>query len=135
MVVRVFARHLAVLDPATEVPPVDLLPHHYRRITPHLYTPVEITALLHATDALQPALRALAWRTLISLLAVTGLSRSPQPTLAHLHCHEAKSGVGDRVRPGRIAGPYARSLAPVCAAGHRARPGVIRGGHVEEVDV
>ena len=73
MVVRIFARHLAVLDPATQVPAVDLLPHHYRRITPHLYTPCEITALLHATDALQPELRALTWRTLISLLAITGL--------------------------------------------------------------
>jgi integrase/recombinase XerD len=73
MVVRVFARHLAVLDSATEVPPVDLLPHHYRRITPHLYTQAEITALLHATDALQPELRAVTWRTLIGLLAVTGL--------------------------------------------------------------
>ena len=73
MVVRVFARHLAVLDPATEIPPVDLLPHHYRRVTPHLYTPDEITALLEAADALQPALRALTWRSVIGLLAVTGL--------------------------------------------------------------
>lgn len=73
MVVRIFARHLAVLDPATEVPPVDLLQHRYRRITPHLYTPSELAALLTATDVLCPELRALTWRTLISLLAVTGL--------------------------------------------------------------
>ena len=73
MVVRIFARHLAVLDPATQVPPVDLLPHHYRRITPHLYSPGEITALLEATDSLRPALRALTWRILIGLLAVTGM--------------------------------------------------------------
>jgi integrase/recombinase XerD len=73
MVVRVFARHLAVLDPATEIPPADLLPHDYRRVTPHLYTPGEITALLHAADALQPPLRALTWHSLIGLLAVTGL--------------------------------------------------------------
>ena len=32
MVVRIFARHLAAMDPATEVPPEDMLPHHYRRI-------------------------------------------------------------------------------------------------------
>ncbi len=73
MVVRIFARHLAVLDPATQVPPVDLLPHHYRRITPHLYSPGEISALLEATDSLRPALRALTWRILIGLLAVTGM--------------------------------------------------------------
>ena len=34
MVVRIFARHLAALDPATEIPPEDMLPHHYRRIAP-----------------------------------------------------------------------------------------------------
>jgi integrase/recombinase XerD len=36
MVARIFARHMAVLDPATQVPPVDVLPHHHRRITPHV---------------------------------------------------------------------------------------------------
>src|SRR5438552_11731260 len=42
MVVRIFARHLQTVDPATEVPPDDVLPHHYRRITPYLYSPEEI---------------------------------------------------------------------------------------------
>jgi integrase/recombinase XerD len=59
MVVRIFARHLAALDPATEVPAEDILPHHYRRITPYLFTPGEITALLDAADTLRPKLRAL----------------------------------------------------------------------------
>ena len=76
MVVRIFARHLAVLDPATEVPPEDVLPHHYRRVTPHLFTPGEVTALLAAADTLRPAFRALTYRTLICLLAVTGLRTS-----------------------------------------------------------
>jgi integrase len=73
MVVRIFGRHLAVLEPATEVPPVDVLPHHYRRVTPHLYTPEQIAALMAAADALNPPLLAANWRTLIGLLAVTGL--------------------------------------------------------------
>jgi integrase len=73
MVVRSFARHLKALDPATEVPPADILPHHYRRITPHLYPPDQIAALLAAAAALRPPLRALTWRTLLCLLAVTGL--------------------------------------------------------------
>jgi integrase/recombinase XerD len=73
MVVRVFARHLQVLEPATEVPPSDVLPHHYRRVTPHLFTGTELAALLNATDVLRPAFRALTWRTLISLLAATGM--------------------------------------------------------------
>ena len=34
MVVRIFARHLQALDPATQVPPMDVLPHAYRRTTP-----------------------------------------------------------------------------------------------------
>jgi integrase/recombinase XerD len=73
MVVRIFARHMAALDPAHEIPPEDILPHHYRRITPYLFTPNQITALLDATDVLRPALRALTYRTLIGLLAATGL--------------------------------------------------------------
>ena len=73
MVARVFARHLAVLDPRTQVPPPDLLPHHYRRVTPYLFSDEEIARLMDAADNLRPALRALTWRTLIGLLAVTGL--------------------------------------------------------------
>jgi len=76
MVARIFARHLAVLDPRTEVPPVDVLPHHYRRVTPHLYTPVELDRLLDAAGALRPQLRALTWRTFIALLAVSGMRTS-----------------------------------------------------------
>ena len=73
MVVRVFARHLATLDPATEIPSGDILPHHYRRIAPHVYSSTEIDALLAATDTMRPRLRAMTWRCLITLLAVTGL--------------------------------------------------------------
>jgi integrase/recombinase XerD len=73
MVVRIFARHLKALDPATEIPPGDVLPHHYRRIAPYLYSPGEIAALMTAAARLRPPLRAATWHTLIGLLAVTGL--------------------------------------------------------------
>jgi len=76
MVVRIFARHLKTLDPATEVPPEDVLPHHYRRIAPYLYSPQEIAALIRAAGRLQPPLRAATWQTLIGLLAVTGMRTS-----------------------------------------------------------
>jgi integrase/recombinase XerD len=76
MVVRIFARHLAALDPATEVPPEDILPHHYRRIAPYLYSPDQITALMAAAGRLAPPLRAATWQTLIGLLAVTGMRQS-----------------------------------------------------------
>jgi integrase/recombinase XerD len=72
-VVRIFARHLQALDPATEVPPDDVLARRYLRIPPYLYSPREIGALMNAADALRPALRAATWRTLIGLLAVTGV--------------------------------------------------------------
>jgi integrase len=76
MVVRIFARHLKTLDPATEIPPDDLLPHHYRRIAPYLYSPAEITALIGAAGRLAPPLRAATWQTLIGLLTVTGMRKS-----------------------------------------------------------
>lgn len=75
-VVRIFARHLQPLDPATEVPPDDVLSRRYRRIPPYLYPPEEITALMSAANRLDPALRAATWRTLIGLLAVTGMRQS-----------------------------------------------------------
>jgi integrase/recombinase XerD len=72
-IVRIFARHLQPLDPATEVPPGDVLDRRQWRIPPYLYSPQEITALMTAARTLQPAFRALTWRTLIGLLAVTGM--------------------------------------------------------------
>lgn len=71
--VRIFARHLQALDPAAEVPPEDVLSRRYRRIQPYLYSPGEIAALMRAAGNLAPALRAVTWRTLIGLLAVTGM--------------------------------------------------------------
>ncbi|MFI5800481.1 tyrosine-type recombinase/integrase [Streptomyces sp. NPDC051677] len=70
---RIFARHLHALDPATQIPPADLMPQRYRRIAPHLFTPEEITSLMAAAAALRHPLRALNYTTLIGLLAVTGM--------------------------------------------------------------
>lgn len=72
-VVRGFARHLATVDPASEVPSTDLLPGHRPRIAPYIYAEEEIAALITAAGALRPALRAVRHQTLIGLLAVTGL--------------------------------------------------------------
>jgi len=71
-IVRIFARHLQPLDPGTEVPPEDVLDRRQWRIPPYLYSPQEVTALMAAARTLQPAFRALTWRTLIGLLAVPG---------------------------------------------------------------
>jgi integrase/recombinase XerD len=72
-VVRGFARHLATLDPASEVPSPDLLPAHRPRIAPYIYTREEIAALVAAAGRLTPRLRALRHQTLIGLLAVTAM--------------------------------------------------------------
>ena len=67
-VVRGFARHLATIDPASEVPSKDLLPGHRPRIAPYIYTDAEITALMAAAGTLRPPLRAARHQTLIGLL-------------------------------------------------------------------
>jgi integrase len=72
-VVRIFARHLQALDPAAEVPPEDVLDRRQCRVQPYLYSPQEVTALMAAARTLRPAFRAVTWRTLVGLLAVTGM--------------------------------------------------------------
>jgi len=72
-VVRGFARFLATIDPDSEVPSIDLLPAHCPRVAPYIYSPAEITALLDAAGRLTPLLRAASYRTVIGLMATTGL--------------------------------------------------------------
>ena len=76
---RIFARHLQPLDPAAEVPPEDVLDRRQWRIPPYLYSPQEVTALISAARTLRPAFRAVTWRTLIGLLAVTGCFSAGHP--------------------------------------------------------
>jgi integrase/recombinase XerD len=71
-VARGFARYLQTLDPAAQVPPSDLLAYRRARPAPYLYSATEIDALLAATDTLRPA-RAATYRTILGLLAVTGM--------------------------------------------------------------
>lgn len=72
-VVRGFAAYLHTLDPATEIPPRDLLPARGRRASPYLYTVAEIVALIEAARILRFPQRVLTYQTLIGLLAVSGL--------------------------------------------------------------
>jgi integrase len=71
--VRGFATYLHALDDRHEVPPADVLPRRIRRAVPYLYTEQEILALMVATDRLRGRLRRATYRTLIGLLAVTGM--------------------------------------------------------------
>jgi integrase len=72
-VVRRFAAHLRGIDPSTEVPPADLLPGRTCRATPYLYSATDIVALITAAGALRTPHRVATYRTLIALLAVTGM--------------------------------------------------------------
>ena len=71
--VRGFASYLHALDPAHAVAPADLAPGRAHRATPYLYSDAEIAALIAATSVLRGALRQATYRTLIGLLAVTGM--------------------------------------------------------------
>src|ERR1700722_5581777 len=74
-VVRGFARHWSATDPATEVPPLGLLPYRPKRAQPYFYSDHEIRTLLKAAKS-RPSidsLRPWTYHCLFGLLAVTGL--------------------------------------------------------------
>jgi len=72
-IVRTFARHLALSEPRTQVPPRHLLGPAHRRPQPHLYSPAQLQTLLRRAGQLKGRLRPHTWQTLIGLLACTGL--------------------------------------------------------------
>ena len=72
--VRHFALFWAAFDPRTQVPPAGLFGSAYgHRVPVHIYTPQEITALLAAAAQLPPLKSPRTFRTLLGLLACTGL--------------------------------------------------------------
>jgi integrase len=73
--VRRFATWHCATDPRSEIPPVGILPHRYRRKPPHIYSDEEIGEILHRTQQLPSpkGLRAKTYTTLFGLLAVTGM--------------------------------------------------------------
>ena len=72
-IVRRFAVHLHAIDPATEVPPADVLPWRHGRATPYLYSDDQVTSLLAAAVTLRTSYRVATYRTLVGLLVVTGM--------------------------------------------------------------
>jgi len=74
-IVRQFARYAALYDEKTEIPPPDTFGSMKQRLTPHIYTPKQISDLLQAASRLSPqgGLRPLTYVTLFDLLASTGL--------------------------------------------------------------
>jgi len=72
-VVRGFARYLATVDPACQIPPAGLLPAPSHRPPPYIYSAEEIAALIHAAGTIGAPLPAATMQALISLIAATGL--------------------------------------------------------------
>jgi len=73
--VRGFATWLSVTDPRTEIPSWHLLAARHRRKAPHIYTDEEMSKLMAEANNLRSpkGLRAATHRTLIGMLAATGL--------------------------------------------------------------
>jgi integrase/recombinase XerD len=64
----------ARIDPATQVPPLGLMPHRARWRQPFIYDTADISTLLEAArDTIASPLRAATYQTLIGLLASSGL--------------------------------------------------------------
>ena len=72
-IVRVFARHQARIEPATQVPPRHVLGPDFRRKTPHLFTAAQLRQLLRRCSRLSGQLEPSTYRTLLGLLVCTGL--------------------------------------------------------------
>ena len=71
---RGFARYLCGIDPATQVPPLGLMPHRARWRQPFIYTTADISTLLEAArNTIASPLRAATYQTLIGLLASSGM--------------------------------------------------------------
>lgn len=73
VLVRGFAKYLQTIEPRTEVPALDHLPHRRARSMPYVYSPADVTALLSATDTLRSPLKATTYKTLLGVIAVTGM--------------------------------------------------------------
>ena len=77
--IRGFARFCATLDARTQTPATHLFPRRAGRRAPHIFTDTQLRLLLRRTQRLRPwrnELRPLVYRTLIALLACSGMRPS-----------------------------------------------------------
>ena len=71
--VRGFAGYARTLDSRHEVPPQDLLPVSRSRPLPYIYSEADVGALMDVTHRVRDPFRSHTYRTLIGLLASTGM--------------------------------------------------------------
>ena len=72
-VARGFAKYMAGIDPATQVPPVGLIPSRQRWRPPFIYQDDDVAALMRAAGSMRWRLPAGTHSTLIGLLSATGM--------------------------------------------------------------
>jgi integrase/recombinase XerD len=85
-VARGFARHMAGIDPRTQIPPLGLLPYRQRWRPPFIYSGADIQALMtEVPRIIRSPLRAATYQTLIGLLAATGMRVGEA---LRLECHQ-----------------------------------------------
>lgn len=99
--VRAFARYLVSVGEPAEVPSAELLPDQPHRAVPYLYTEQQILALMNAAETLGTPHRTATIKTLIGLLAVTGM-RVGEAIGLDIEDFDARHGVLT-VRHGKLA--------------------------------
>jgi integrase len=73
-IARAFAQHMAGIDAETQVPPMGLIPYRQRWRLPFIYTDADVLALMAEAASVVPnPVRAATYRTIIGLLAATGM--------------------------------------------------------------
>jgi integrase len=131
-IARGFARHLATVDPASEVPSKDLLPATRPRIAPYIYTDGEIAALMAAAGELRPRLRAARHQTLIGLLMLMVQIGVRVSELVGLCVCDIHLGNGAHIRvTGKGRKPWPARRAPVPDGKDDRSPLHGRRGHLE----
>ncbi len=95
--VRHFARYHQAFDPRTEVPAPDLLPYRRQRRRPHIYAKDEILVLMEQASLLRRPLMAATYKTLIGLLAATGMRVGEAITLDHRDVDWARARLHVRI--------------------------------------
>lgn len=127
-VARGFARYLASIDPATEVPPPDVFGRGPGRPVPYLYSDTELRRLFDAAASLRPALRAATLTTVLGLLVATGmrvgevLGLSPADADLAAGVLTATATKGDRPRLVPLHPSTTAALASYAALRHQHYP-------------
>lgn len=91
--IRGFAKYYQIIEPKTEIPPVNYYGVTYRRPAPYIYSEKEIYDLLEVTKKLSPinGLKPITIKYILGLLASTGLRISEA---LHLTCQDVDLNQG-----------------------------------------